>query len=92
MGSHWPPGGASLPVFDEADARAVGWEIGRITQGEHAGSSVLQTGRCGDHFAIVLPPGARIVCRGDGSVEMENVIFTGPGPVRHDRPGCASAR
>jgi hypothetical protein len=83
----WPPGDVSLPVSDAVDIRAFGWDLGRIGSGEHAGSFVLQTGPCGDHFALVLEPGASITCGEDGKMAAKGVTFVGR-PIAHDQD-CA---
>ena len=90
MSGEWPPRGMVLPGIDPADVRAVGWDLDQMAEGEHAGSYVLQAGHCGDHFALIFPPGARIIHHEDGTLEMDGVVVSGHGQVSHD-PDCPSA-
>jgi hypothetical protein len=83
-GEPFPFPGIAIPVFDEADIRMSGWDIG-----SSEGRAVLQAGRCGDHFTLIFRPGSYITCRADGSLEISSIDFGG-GPVTHD-PGCPTA-
>jgi hypothetical protein len=87
----WPPPGMSLPIYDEEDLHAFGWEGGTASDGEYAGCTFLQTGQCGDHSAIIFRPGGRIICDENGCLKMENVSFTGHGPLHHDHD-CLNQR
>jgi hypothetical protein len=74
------------PVFDSEDVKLAGWDAG--LSGD---DFVLQAGRCGDHFALVLPPGAYIVNDGDGNVRMAGGTFMGTCIGPHD-PDCPTAK
>lgn len=88
MNDDWPPQGLAVPMFDEEDLRAIGWEMGRASGGSmFAGCTVLKTGRCGDHFALAFTPGAYIKCRDDGTIDVNGVTFTGHGAAVHG-PDC----
>lgn len=74
------------PVFDAEDVKLAGWDVG--LSGDDL---VLQTGRCGDHFALVLPPGAFVVNDGDGNIRMSGGRFMGSRIGPHD-PSCGTAQ
>jgi hypothetical protein len=74
----------SLPVFDEGDVALSGWEFGLTSNGD----LVIQTGPCGAHSALRLPPGASIIHHPDGRYEFTGVTFRGGKPFTGHLPSC----
>lgn len=90
MSNNWPPADLELPVFDADDLRLTGWDVGQAAEEKEVrGCGILQTGRCGDHFALVFKPGSYIKCGENGELDVVNVIFTGS-QVTHERE-CPTA-
>lgn len=74
------------PIFDPEDMKIAGWEMGLCGD-----DLVLQTGRCGDHFALVLPPGAFVINEGHGNIRMEGGTFQGTRTGPH-HPDCPTSK